>query len=70
MLTMAFGEATGYPSISKTDENINVVPKKIILANRRITIREVTKDLNLSIGYKNSNIGFFKPCSVLGFNLT
>ena len=37
------------PSTSTTDENIGEV-KKIVLANRRITIREVAEDLNISIG--------------------
>ena len=42
-------ERSGRPSTSTTDENINKV-KKIILANRRITVREVAEDLNISIG--------------------
>ncbi|XP_014476037.1 PREDICTED: putative uncharacterized protein FLJ37770, partial [Dinoponera quadriceps] len=37
------------PSTSTTDENIDEV-KKIVLANRRITVREVAEDLNISIG--------------------
>ncbi|VEN52316.1 unnamed protein product [Callosobruchus maculatus] len=37
------------PSTSTTDENIDKV-KKIVLANRRITVREVAEDLNISIG--------------------
>ncbi|UYV78777.1 hypothetical protein LAZ67_16002713 [Cordylochernes scorpioides] len=37
------------PSISTTDEKINEV-EKMILANRRITVREVAEDLNISIG--------------------
>ncbi|UYV84605.1 hypothetical protein LAZ67_X002792 [Cordylochernes scorpioides] len=37
------------PSTSTTDEKINEV-EKIILANRRITVREVAEDLNISIG--------------------
>ncbi|UYV80779.1 hypothetical protein LAZ67_19001718 [Cordylochernes scorpioides] len=37
------------PSTSTTDEKINEV-EKMILVNRRITVREVTEDLNLSIG--------------------
>ncbi|KAG5320098.1 SETMR methyltransferase, partial [Pseudoatta argentina] len=41
-------ERTGRPSTSITDENIEV--KKIVLANRRITIRKVAEDLNISIG--------------------
>ncbi|KAG5308114.1 SETMR methyltransferase, partial [Acromyrmex insinuator] len=42
-------ERAGRPSTSTTDENIDEV-KKIVLANRRITIREVAKDVNISIG--------------------
>ncbi|UYV62214.1 hypothetical protein LAZ67_1008240 [Cordylochernes scorpioides] len=42
-------ERSGRPSTSKTDEKINEV-EKMILANRRITVREVAKDLNISIG--------------------
>ena len=42
-------ERTGRPSTSTTDENIDEV-KKIVLANRRITVREVAEDLNISIG--------------------
>ncbi|KAG5310804.1 GVQW3 protein, partial [Acromyrmex insinuator] len=37
------------PSTSTTNENIDEV-KKIVLANRRITVREVAEDLNISIG--------------------
>ncbi|UYV64630.1 hypothetical protein LAZ67_3001396 [Cordylochernes scorpioides] len=39
-------ERAGRPSTSTTDEKINEV-KKIILANRRITVREVAEDLNI-----------------------
>ncbi|UYV74834.1 K02A2.6-like [Cordylochernes scorpioides] len=39
----------GRPSTSTTDEKINEV-EKMILANRRITVREVAEDLNISIG--------------------
>ncbi|XP_011874818.1 PREDICTED: putative uncharacterized protein FLJ37770 [Vollenhovia emeryi] len=42
-------ERAGRPSTSITDENIDEV-KKIVLANRRITVREVAVDLNISIG--------------------
>ncbi|XP_011049685.1 PREDICTED: putative uncharacterized protein FLJ37770 [Acromyrmex echinatior] len=42
-------ERVGRPSTSTTDENIDEV-KKIVLANRRITVREVAEDLNISIG--------------------
>ena len=41
-------ERAGRPSTS-TDKNINEV-KKIVLSNRRITVREVDEDLNVSIG--------------------
>ncbi|UYV84313.1 hypothetical protein LAZ67_X001823 [Cordylochernes scorpioides] len=42
-------ELAGRPSTSTTDEKINEV-EKMILANRRITVREVAEDLNISIG--------------------
>ncbi|UYV77682.1 hypothetical protein LAZ67_15001917 [Cordylochernes scorpioides] len=42
-------ERTGRLSTSTTDEKINEV-EKMILANRRITVREVAEDLNISIG--------------------
>ncbi|UYV64611.1 hypothetical protein LAZ67_3001306, partial [Cordylochernes scorpioides] len=42
-------ERAGRPSTSTTDEKINEV-EKLILANRRITVREVAEDLNISIG--------------------
>ncbi|UYV84646.1 hypothetical protein LAZ67_X002944 [Cordylochernes scorpioides] len=42
-------ERAGRPSTSTTDEKINKV-EKMILANRRITDREVAEDLNISIG--------------------
>ncbi|UYV73733.1 hypothetical protein LAZ67_11000634 [Cordylochernes scorpioides] len=42
-------ERAGRPSTSKTDEKINEV-EKMILANRRITVREVAEDLNILIG--------------------
>ncbi|UYV77598.1 hypothetical protein LAZ67_15001667 [Cordylochernes scorpioides] len=42
-------ERAGCPSTSTTDEKINEV-EKMILANHRITIREVAEDLNISIG--------------------
>ncbi|UYV79546.1 hypothetical protein LAZ67_17003073 [Cordylochernes scorpioides] len=47
-------ERAGRPSTSTTDEKINKV-EKIILANRRITVREVAEDLNISIGSGHSN---------------
>ncbi|UYV62181.1 hypothetical protein LAZ67_1008131 [Cordylochernes scorpioides] len=42
-------ERAGRPSTSTTDEKINEV-EKMILANRRITVRKVAEDLNISIG--------------------
>ncbi|UYV82124.1 hypothetical protein LAZ67_21001012 [Cordylochernes scorpioides] len=42
-------ERAGRPSNSTTDEKNNEV-EKMILANRRITVREVAEDLNISIG--------------------
>ncbi|UYV79647.1 hypothetical protein LAZ67_18000172 [Cordylochernes scorpioides] len=42
-------ECAGRPSTSTTDEKINEV-ENMILANRRITVREVAEDLNISIG--------------------
>ena len=42
-------ERVGRPSMSTTEENIDEV-KKIVLVNRRITVREVADDLNISIG--------------------
>ncbi|UYV68008.1 hypothetical protein LAZ67_5002776 [Cordylochernes scorpioides] len=42
-------ERAGRPSTSTTDEKINGV-EKMILANRRITVRKVAEDLNISIG--------------------
>ncbi|XP_032688012.1 protein GVQW3-like [Odontomachus brunneus] len=42
-------ERAGRPSTSTTDENIDEV-KKIVLTNRRITVREVAEDLNIAIG--------------------
>src|ERR1700753_291045 len=42
-------ERAGRPSTSTTDEKINEV-EKMVLTNRRITVREVAEDLNISIG--------------------
>ncbi|UYV76645.1 hypothetical protein LAZ67_14001565 [Cordylochernes scorpioides] len=42
-------ERAGRTSTSTTDEKINEVGK-MILANRRITVREVAEDLNITIG--------------------
>ncbi|UYV80271.1 hypothetical protein LAZ67_18002251 [Cordylochernes scorpioides] len=47
-------ERAGRPSTSTTDEKINEV-EKMILANRRITVREVAEDLNISIDSCHSN---------------
>ncbi|UYV83689.1 hypothetical protein LAZ67_23002086 [Cordylochernes scorpioides] len=46
-------ERAGRPSTSTTDEKIDEV-EKMILANRRITVREVAEDLNISIGLCHS----------------
>ncbi|UYV76739.1 hypothetical protein LAZ67_14001920 [Cordylochernes scorpioides] len=45
-------ERAGRPSTSTTDEKIffSYEVEKMILANRRITVREVAEDLNISIG--------------------
>ncbi|XP_050528011.1 protein GVQW3-like [Daktulosphaira vitifoliae] len=40
---------SGRPSTSTTDENVKAV-KKIVLENRRITIREVAEDVGISVG--------------------
>ncbi|KAG8272565.1 hypothetical protein J6590_039274 [Homalodisca vitripennis] len=40
---------TGRSSTSRRDENIDEV-KKIVLTNRRITVREVAENLNISLG--------------------
>ena len=45
---MSDDERSGRPSTSTTDEYIDEV-KKLVLANRRITVREVAEDLNISI---------------------
>ena len=42
-------EGAGRPNTLTTDKNIDEV-KKIVLINRRITAREVSEDLNISIG--------------------
>ena len=42
-------DRAGRPSTSTTDENIDEV-KTIVLVNRRIIVREVAEDLNISIG--------------------
>ncbi|XP_011066268.1 PREDICTED: putative uncharacterized protein FLJ37770 [Acromyrmex echinatior] len=63
-------ERAGRPSTSTTDENIDKV-KKIVLANRRITIREVAKDLNISIGSCHSiftnDLGMRRVAAKLAF---
>ncbi|KAG5320519.1 SETMR methyltransferase, partial [Acromyrmex heyeri] len=48
-------ERAGRPSTSTTDENIDEV-KKIVLANRRITVREVAEDLNIGRSLSNEGI--------------
>lgn len=48
-------ERAGRPSTSTTNENIDKV-KKIVLANRRITVREIAEDLSISIGSCHSII--------------
>lgn len=47
-------ERTGRPSTSKTNENVDKLKKKIVLANRQITIREVAGDPNIWIGSYHS----------------
>ncbi|KAG6461014.1 hypothetical protein O3G_MSEX012380 [Manduca sexta] len=42
-------ERAGRPSTSTIDEKIDEV-KKMVLANRRITVREIAEDLGISIG--------------------
>lgn len=42
-------ERSGRPSTSTSDENVEKV-KKIVLANRRITIREVAEETGISYG--------------------
>ena len=42
-------ERSGHPSTSKTQENVERV-SKIIRSNRRLTIREISEDLNISYG--------------------
>ena len=42
-------ERLGRPSTSKTQENVERV-SKMIRSNRRLTIREIAEDLNISYG--------------------
>ena len=42
-------ERSGSPSTSKTQENVERV-SKMIRSNRRLTIREIAEDLNISYG--------------------
>jgi [histone H3]-lysine36 N-dimethyltransferase SETMAR len=42
-------QRSGRPSTSKTDENVQKV-SKLIRSNRRLTIRELTEELNISYG--------------------
>ena len=53
-------EPAGRSSSSTTDENIDEV-KKIVLVNRRITVREVPEDLNISIGSYHSILSTIWP---------
>ena len=48
-------ERPGRPSTSTADENI-VAVKKLVMADRRNTVREVAEDLNISIGSCHSII--------------
>jgi len=43
-------ERSGRPSTSKTQENIERV-SEMIQSNRRLTIREISEDLNISYGF-------------------
>jgi len=42
-------ERSGHPSTSKTQENVERV-SEMIRSNRRLTIREISEDLNISYG--------------------
>ncbi|XP_018049472.1 PREDICTED: histone-lysine N-methyltransferase SETMAR-like, partial [Atta colombica] len=42
-------ERSGRPSTSKTDENINKM-REMLINNRKLTIRELTEDLNIAYG--------------------
>jgi len=42
-------ERSGHPSTSKTQENVERV-SEMIQSNRRLTIREISEDLNISYG--------------------
>jgi len=42
-------ERSGRPSTSKTQENVERI-SEIIQSNRRLTIREISEDLNISYG--------------------
>ena len=42
-------ERPGRPSTSRTDENVKKV-KEMVMNNRRITIREVADDIDISVG--------------------
>ncbi|XP_018051304.1 PREDICTED: putative uncharacterized protein FLJ37770 [Atta colombica] len=43
----------GRPSTSTTDENVEEV-KKIVMENRRITIREIAEDVGISVGSRHA----------------
>lgn len=63
-------ERAGRSSTSTTDEKIDEV-KKIILANRRIIVREVAEDLNISTGSCHSiftnDLGMRRVAAKLAF---
>ena len=42
-------DRSGHPSTSKTQENVERI-KEIIRSNRRLSIREISEDLNISYG--------------------
>jgi len=42
-------ERSGHPSTSKTQENVERV-SEMIRSNRRLTIREISEDVNISYG--------------------
>ena len=53
----------GRPSTSTTDENIEAV-KKIILNNRRITIREVADGVGISSAYAKQFLRMFNALNM------
>jgi len=48
-------ERSGCPSTSKTQENVERV-SEMIRSNRRLTIREISEDLNISYGSVQNNL--------------